>query len=431
MLTTRFTVVGVAALALAGSLPQVSFAQAVLAQAYLDSAAAARDAGNTAKAARLYALALTEAHGQQHAYLTAKALLGAATIHLETSDFDQAEENVRAALALCDGLQTPPAAELATALNCMAIVSYHRQEYEQAESCYAELLGGLTSDEDAVLRGIVMNDLALVKIALDEPQEAIELAQSAAEIMSASFGNASAHYAQCLDTLAQALVADGRPDEAETIVAQALEICAADIGDDSPQYGTTLLTLAKAQHLRGEHALAVNTAERSVGLQENTRGADHPLTNLAESELAAMREAHVAQTAANRPAPDEWKRFDEMYAELGLAPAELSALRDHWLSLTGPQRLEHYQNFRAEVAAQRAGSAVAPLADRRRVDAAEDGAEGELKDDEAMFHDLFGRHNLPPEELKQHREEWQKLTPDERQAAANLFRRSLRTEQVP
>jgi tetratricopeptide (TPR) repeat protein len=428
MFTTRLAMIAVAALALAGPLSHVSFAQAVLADAYLDSAAAARDAGNTAKAARLYALALSEAHGQQHAYLTAKALLGAATIHIETAEFDQAEENVRAALALCDGLDTPPAEELATGLNSMAIISFHRHEYEQAEACYAELLGALSADESEVLRGIVMNDLALVKVALEEPQEAIRLAQGAAEIMETSFGDGSAHYAQCLDTLAQALVADGRPDEAETVVEQALAICAADIGDDSAQYGTTLLTLAKIQHLRGAHAAAIHTAEHSVGLQEDTRGVDHPLTNLAESELAAMRKTHALRTAASRLTPGEWKMFDSMYGGIDLEPAELAALREHWLTLSGPQRLEHHQNFHAEVAARRAGSAAAPLADRSSTDATDDGTKAELKDDDALFHDLFRRHNLPPDELKERHEQWQKLTPDERRAAAALFRNSLGTQ---
>jgi hypothetical protein len=245
--------------------------------------------------------------------------------------------------------------------------------------------------------------------------------------METSFGDGSAHYAQCLDTLAQALVADGRPDEAETVVEQALAICAADIGDDSAQYGTTLLTVAKIQHLRGAHAAAIHTAERSVGLQEDTRGADHPLTNLAESELAAMRETHSNQ-AARRPSPDEWKMFDSMYGGVELNRAELAALRDHWLALSGLQRLEHHQNFHAEVAARRAGSAAAPLADRSSADASDGGAEAELKDDDALFHDLFGRHNLPPDELKERREQWQKLTPDERRAAAALFRNSLGTQ---
>jgi tetratricopeptide (TPR) repeat protein len=353
-----------------------------LAQAYLDGAAAARDAGNTAKAARLYALALTEAHGQQHPYLTAKALLGAATIHIDTSEFDQAEENVRAALAMCDALSEPPTKELATGLQCMAIVFFHRHEYEQAEACYAELLSGLTSGENPVRRAIVMNDLALVKTALDEPDAAVELALATAEIMEVSFGSDSAHYAQSLDTLAQALIADGRLDEAESVLQQALEVCAGDIGDDSAQYGTTLLTLSKLQHRRGDHATAIHNAERSVGLQEGTRGGVHPSTKAAKSELAAMCAAHSARAAARRPSPDEWKMFDQMYGGLGLAPEELHALHEHWLALSGPERTEQYQSFHADVAARRAGSTPARSTDTAGVTESEERTQQKSADDE-------------------------------------------------
>jgi tetratricopeptide (TPR) repeat protein len=424
----RLSIVAVLLFGTVGPQSGVSFGQATLAQAYLDSAEAARRDGKTAKAARLYALALTEAHGRQHELLTAKALLGAATIHIELSEFDQAEENVRAALALCESLPTPPAQELATALNCMAIVSFHRRKFEQAEACYAKLLSDLKSDENLALRGIVTNDLALVKIALDEPGEGTELAHDAADIMEDQFGPASAQYAQCLDTLAQALLANGQPDEAETVANQSLEICAADIGKDSAQYGATLLTLSKIQHASGDHAAAVHAGERSIALQEETRGAAHPLTNRAEQELATMRADHSVRAAARRPSPDELKMFDEMYAGLGLTPDELAALLDHWLDLNGPERLDHYLDFQAEVAARRAVSALA-----RRPSVAKPAASGEpatakVEDDETLFQELFGRHKLPPNVLKQRRQEWDRMTPQQRRAAAALFRQSIRSQ---
>jgi tetratricopeptide (TPR) repeat protein len=409
---------------ISGPFSGVSFGQAVLAEAYLDGAASARDAGNTAKAARLYALALNEAHGQQHPYLTAKALLGAASIHIETSELDQAEENVRAALALCDSLSEPPAKELATALNCMAMISYHRQQYEQAEACYGELLAMLKSDENTLARGVVMNDLALVKIALDEPEAAAELAGTAADIMEESFGADSAHYAQCLDTLAQTLVAAGRPDEAENAVQQALEICAADPGENSPQYAATLLTLSKIQRTRGEHAAAIHTAERSIGAQENTRGSLHPLTDRAKAELAAMREAHSDHASLRRPSAGELQMFNEMYAGAGLSRDEIAELFAHWLRLSGPERLEHYVAFHAHVAG-RAANVDTPVAE-----GAEAKAETvtEQEDDEALFHELYGRHKLTPEVLRERREHWNRLTSDQRRAAVALFRKSIRSD---
>jgi tetratricopeptide (TPR) repeat protein len=361
--------------------------------------------------------------------LTAKSLLGAATIHIEVSEFDQAEENVRAALALCETLPTPPVKELATALNCMAIVSFHRRELEQAEACYAKLLNELGSDnENTVVRGIVMNDLALVKIALAEPNEAVVLAQMAAQTMEASFGVTSAHYAQCLDTLAQGLLADGRPDEAEKVVGQSLEICAADIGEDSPQYGATLLTLSKIQHVSGNYTAAAHSAERSIGVQENTRGAAHPLTNQARNHLAGMRQVHSARAAGRPVSADEMQMFDEMYEGLGLTPEELSRLREHWNGLTGPERLEQYLNFHAEVAARRTDAPAARLVENTQADAPDKRAETELEDDEDLFHDLYGRHKLSPEVLQQRREYWETLTPEERRAAAALFRGSIRSK---
>ena len=423
----RRNVVGSIALLIAGiasPFSGVSSGQAILTEAYLDGAASARDAGNTAKAARLYALALVEAHGQQHPYLTAKALLGAATIHIDTSEFDQAEENVRAALALCDTLSEPPASELTTALNCMAMISYHRQQYEQADACYQELLAMLKSDENTLLRGIVMNDVALVKTALNESEAAVELAGSAADIMEELFGAGSAHYAQCLDTLAQTLIATGRLDEAEKALRQALDLCEAELGEDSAQHASTLLTLSKIQHARGDYAAAIHTAERSIDAQENSRGALHPLTNRAKEHLAAMRETHSDHTSVRRPSPDDIEMFNEMYAGAGLSRDELAELFAHWLRLTGPERLEHYLAFHAQVAG-RTTKVATPVAEQTAAQ-----AEAELEDDEALFHELYGRHKLTPEVLRERREHWNQLTSDQRRAAAALFRKSIQSNRV-
>jgi tetratricopeptide (TPR) repeat protein len=361
--------------------------------------------------------------------LTPRALLGAATIHIDRSEFDQADDNVRAARALCESLPgAPPAGELATALNCMAVVSFHRGQFEQAEACYAKLLGDLTSgEENAVLRGIVANDLAAVKIALQEPGQAIEPAQAAAKIMEQQFGPASAHYARCLDTLAQALLAGGQPLEAEKMARQSLEICAADAGADSAQYGATLLTLSKIQHVAGDHAAAVHTAERSIGLQHATRGALHPLKNRAQSELDAMRQEHQSHATLRRQSPDELQMFDEMYAGLGLTPDELTAPPQHWRSRTGPERTAHYLDFHAQVAARRSGAKAAaePPDEAQSARPASDGpstadnrpAPATDQNDEALLQELFGRHKLAPEVQKERRAHWDRLTPEQRRAA--------------
>lgn len=347
--------IAIAAALAAGMLnfsPRASFGQEALAEAFLESAESALHAGNTAKAARLYAAALGEAYSLESTYLTARALVGAAMVHVELGAWEEAEHNVRAALALCEALDEMPREEREAALNCLAIVYCDRGQFEQAEACYVKLLGELESDDDAdIARGIVANDLALVKTALGEPEAAIELTHAAAQIMEENFGETSAHYAQCLDTLAQALAANGNLDEARQAIQQSLEICGADIGEKSAQYGASLLTLAKVQGLAGEHATAERTAERSVELQEKTRGATSRMTNLARQELEALRDARSAPGEAGHPTADDG--------------------------------------------------------------------------DEALFVEMFSRHDLSPDLLRQRRESWDRLTPDQRRAAAEMFRRSI------
>lgn len=290
MQSLRFTCcVGFVFLAGLSCLPENVRGQSVLAEAYLDSADAARAATDLAKAARLYSLALTEAHGQQHPTLTARALLGAAAVHVELGDLTQAEENTRAALAVFDALTNSPRELQIMGLNCMAMISYHRHEYEQAEACYGKLLKDLEpTDANLVVRGIILNDLALVKIALHQPRDGHKLAMAAADIMHAKFGSSSAHYAQCLDTLAQAYHADNHLDAAETLSRASLEAFAAEIGKDSPQFGSALLTLGKIQHRRGQHLESVQTTEHAVAIQERHRGSGHPLVHRAKHQHAAL-----------------------------------------------------------------------------------------------------------------------------------------------
>ncbi len=331
----RLTMMAAVLFGLAGLPSRAALGQSTLARAYLQSADAARADGKAAKAARLYALALTEARAGQDDSVTAKALLGAATIHIDRSEFDQAEKNVRAALALCEKLPKPPAHELATGLNCMAKISVHRQQFEQAEACYVKLLDDLKPDEETeVLRGLVTNDLAIVKIALAQPQEGIELARSAAGIIEA------------------------------------------------------------------------------------------------KEELATMHREHASRAAVGRPSLDELKMFEEMYAGLGLAPDDLAALMEHWANLNGPQRMEHYLDFQAEVAARCATSSSSGRSSDNKPASSSDREQSKAKaeDGETLFQELFGRHKLAPDVLKQRRAEWDQLTPQQRRTAAALVRQSIRSQ---
>ena len=408
-----------------GFLPQNVLGQAILAEAYLDSADAAREASDIGKAARLYALALTESHGQQHPVLTSRALLGAAAVHIELGELDQAEENARAALALCDALAAPPRELLTAGLNGMAMIAYHRHEYEQSEACYVKLLKDLEpTDANQILRAIVLNDLALVKIALHHPQEGWKLATAAADIMHDKFGSASAHYAQCLDTLAQAYHAGDQLDVAERLSRAALEIFSSEVGADSPQFGAALLTLGKIQHHQGLHLEGAQSTEHAVALQEKHRGAAHPLVQRAKHAHAAILGATRQTTGVAPPTEDEGRMFDEMYGNAGLEPDELTALRDHWAAIPSPERLKQYVDFHAEVNVRREQTSSTQTGD----DDSKVSKPEAVPDEEALFHHLFGRHELPPEELQAMRDHWDSLTSEQRRAAAKLYHKSVRPQ---
>ncbi len=234
----------------------------------------------------------------------------------------------------------------------------------------------------------------------------------------------------------------------------------------------------------------------SIALQEKTRGAAHPLTKRAKEQLASMHDTHATRAAARRPSRDEMKMFQEMYAELGLAPDDLAALHEHWSSLSSPERLDHYLNYEAELATRKAATSSALRSPAAKAAASAEPAKGKTKDpvvavrkpalpsppspadakapstkeparpkvaqtevaargpaapsenwavdakppskgqpangnvedDEDLFQELFGRHNLPPDVLKQRREQWDRLTPRQRREAAAIYRRSIRPE---
>jgi hypothetical protein len=197
-------------------------------------------------------------------------------------------------------------------------------------------------------------ELALVQIALKQPEEAAHFASAAADIMLAEFGDKSAHYAQCLDTLAQAYHGQGRLEEAEHLSLASLEICAEDIGHESPQFGSALMTLGKIQHGKGHHAESAQNTERGIALQEEHRGADHPLVKQAKEDHAALHHSgHAAKKPdaehhepeskehaqhAHSDAAHDHAFFDSLVVGQKLSAEELHAAREHWNKMSPEER---------------------------------------------------------------------------------------------
>lgn len=321
-------------------------AQEILGEAYLEAGDAARSHHDLSKAARFYHLALVEAHGQQHPKLTAGALLGAAAIHVDLGELDQAEENVRAALSICDQIPTLPHQLQTKGLNLMAMIDYHRGDYEQSEAFYTKLLTLIPDDGGNILeRVLVMNDLALVKIALKAPNDALPLAIAAADDVLAHAGSESTRYAMCLDTLGRVLRAGHHLDEARHCSVQALDILAEHLGQHSPQYGAAMVTLSVIEHDLGNHVESARLAEVATQIQDATRGPAHPSTHHARETHTAILQ-HSNSLHSQDPTIAEVQMFEEIYGGKSLDDEQLSAIYDHWISMPNSARVKVWESAR-------------------------------------------------------------------------------------
>jgi tetratricopeptide (TPR) repeat protein len=273
--------------------PTITRGQAILVEAYRESAEAAIGESDIKKAARLYALALAEARGQRNHELTAHVLLGAADVHIRMGQFSEAKANVKAALMIYDQLPDADPKAVLSGLNTMAMVHYYQKRYEEAEAMYAKLIAAYQADEgdenDALL-GVALNDMARVQIALNHPEKAEKLAVAAADIMEARFGPGCASVALCLDTIAEAWRVTGKHESAEKLATKAIEMSEAELGPEHVQVGSHLQTLGKIQQSRGNHQESLKSLERSLVIQQRGLGNDHPLVTEARETWARLRD---------------------------------------------------------------------------------------------------------------------------------------------
>lgn len=285
--------------------PASAQGQAILVEAYHAGAEAALADFDTKKAARLYALALTEARNQANAGLTARVLLGAANLHIQMSQFAEAEANVKAGLAICEHLPEAEPGVMLVGLNLLAMNHFFQRHFEDAEALYAQLIADLTVVEgkDGVRLGIALNDMARVQVALHQPAKAEKLAIAATMIMEAKFGPGCANVAQCLDTRAQALDAAGQHEAAAELTKQALEICRLELGPGHAQFGAHLQTLGMIQRSLGKHEESSKSLEQSLTIQRRQRGDDHPLV----TEVRAAWSRQQAQPNLPEPAATRGK----------------------------------------------------------------------------------------------------------------------------
>jgi tetratricopeptide (TPR) repeat protein len=139
-------------LGIAWALPTAAKGQAILVEAYLEGAEAAIGESDVKKAARLCAVALTEARSQSNPELTARSLLVTANVHIHLGQFSEAQANVRAALEIYEQMTEADPSAILSGLQSLAAIHYFQKQYEDSEVLYAKVIKELraTPNHDGV-----------------------------------------------------------------------------------------------------------------------------------------------------------------------------------------------------------------------------------------------------------------------------------------
>ncbi len=251
---------------LAGSLPKQQLAEAEerLAQ------------GDTELAEQLFDR-VAEETGQA----AAAALLQSGRLAEDRLDYSKALRNYAAAVALAP--DNPdyllPAGEMTLEMG----------EYQRAEEWLEHLLAirEQEGNEDAEL-ALALNDLAVVYMDQGRYAEAEPLYKRSLEIYEQSLGKEHPHVAAALNNLAWLYYEQGRYDEAEPLYKRDLEICEKSLSKDHPSVATTLNNLALLYKSQGRYAEAEPLYKRDLEISEKSLGKDHPSVATSLNNLANL-----------------------------------------------------------------------------------------------------------------------------------------------
>jgi serine/threonine protein kinase/tetratricopeptide (TPR) repeat protein len=256
--------------------------------------------------------------GDAPAAATALAQLGDALRHL--GRFDQAEEYLRAAMAIRKQLFGEESLEMAASLNDLAELFKNRGEYKPAEKLYRQALAlreELQGKDHVELAG-ALNNLAVVLRRMGKYREAEELLRRSLTIrrkhlgiehpdLVGTLGNLGSvledqgklgeaedayrldlemakkfldsehpHRASALFNLADALERRQKPDEAEPLAREALAIRRKHFGNEHPTVADSLNLLAFLLEGRGELAGAEAAYREALGIRRKVQGNEHP-----------------------------------------------------------------------------------------------------------------------------------------------------------
>jgi eukaryotic-like serine/threonine-protein kinase len=201
---------------------------------------------------------------------------------------------------------------LASLLNGIAVVEYHRGAYTQSKALHEEalaiqerVLGPNHTDVASTLSG-----LGNVHHALGSIDEAIALFERALALREQAVGTDHPSVAVAISNLGLALRAKASFDEAIRLQERALDMRKRLLGPEHPEVAASLSNLAGAHFSSGHHERAAELFEQALAVRETAFGRDHPKTAEMLNNLAATHAArgnHATSHALHQRALTIWE----------------------------------------------------------------------------------------------------------------------------
>jgi tetratricopeptide (TPR) repeat protein len=158
-----------------------------------------------------------------------------------------------------------------------------RRLHEHALSLREQVLGASHPDVATSL-----SNLALVRTDMGAYEEAAELHARALALRESALGPEHPNVASSLDNLAAVRGVLGQRAEAKALHERALAIWES-LGPDHPAIAVSLSSLAQLEHAMGDDATAKVHAERALSIRERALGPDHPDVAMTLDIVGALR----------------------------------------------------------------------------------------------------------------------------------------------
>jgi len=232
-------------------------------------------------------------------------------VAFEAREFDVAEREHLAALAIRREHLADDKLGLASSLNRLAGVYHGRRDLEAAESVMLEVVQtfveALGPDHPRV--GTVLYNLGGIYAMQGRYDEAIQRYERAIEIYASVYGPRSARYAGALANMAAVLGRAGRNDDAIVNGEQALEVFKEVLGEDNPKLAAVYNNLGAAYDAADRLEDSLQAHVKAIALVEH--GGPSPELAINLSNLGLM------QAALDRPeeAAKSYERSIEIYEQ--------------------------------------------------------------------------------------------------------------------